>query len=95
MKKAIKILLAVLFAVGFAVYLIAEISKQPINSDGACMLLEAKDVLSGNILLSDWHLTGVSFITTDLPWFVVSVAVFGMSLRPYHLACFLMYAFMV
>lgn len=95
MKKAIKILLAVLFAVGFAVYLISEISKQPINSDGACMLLEAKDVLSGNILLSDWHLTGVSFITTDLPWFVVSVAVFGVSLRAYHLACFLMYAFMV
>lgn len=95
MKKPLKIAAAVLAFLCFTAYLIFEISKQPINSDGACMLLEAQDILSGNVLLSDWHLTGVSFLTTDLPWFVLAVAIFGVTLRAYHFACLSMYLFMV
>ena len=95
MKKPLKIAAAVLASLCFAAYLIFEMSKQPINSDGACMLLEAQDILSGNVLLSDWHLTGVSFLTTDLPWFVLAVSLFGVTLRAYYFACISMYLFMV
>ena len=36
------------------------------NSDSAGLLLEARDILQGNIFLNGWHMTGVSFLTTDL-----------------------------
>ena len=59
------------------------------------MMLEANDILSGNIFLSDWNLTGISFLTTDLPWFVIGTAVFGVGLNAFRLSVFLMYIFMI
>ncbi len=94
MKKSSKFIL-ILALIGFLVYLWNRVLMHPMNSDGACMLLEAEDILSGNVFLSDWHLTGTTFYTTDLPWFVLSVAIFGVSLKAYQLAVFLMIAFMI
>jgi hypothetical protein len=50
----------------------------PVSSDDATGVLEAEAVLRGNVLLRGWTLSNVSFVTTDLPFYVVGVAIHGM-----------------
>ena len=38
-----------------------------VNSDGAGLVLQASDMLHGNLLLHGWYATDVSFVTTELP----------------------------
>ena len=92
--KLLKIVFVIASAVAAVLFIGAEILKLPMNSDSACMMLEARDILSGNIFLSDWNLTGISFITTDLPWYILGTAVFGVGLNAFRLSVFLMYIFM-
>ena len=92
--KLLKIVFVIASAVAAVLFIGAEIMKLPMNSDSACMMLEARDILSGNIFLSDWNLTGISFITTDLPWYILGTAVFGVGLNAFRLSVFLMYIFM-
>ncbi len=61
------------------------------NSDLCNMVLEANDIIHGNFFLNDWHLTGLTFITTDLPYYMLSTAVFGISIRSYVYASALMF----
>lgn len=61
------------------------------NSDLCNMVLEANDIIQGNFFLNDWHLTGLTFITTDLPYYMLSTAVFGISIRSYVYASALMF----
>lgn len=42
-----------------------------LTSDFASIVLEAQSVLSGNIFLTGWSLTNISFYTTDLPFYVL------------------------
>ena len=49
----------------------------PINSDHSSILLEADDVVRGNLLLHGWTLTAVTFYTTDLPFYVLAVKLRG------------------
>lgn len=56
-------------------------SYVPIDSDKANHLLQAHDILQGNFFLSGWILTGVTFITTDLPFYCLSDA-FGNGIGP-------------
>jgi hypothetical protein len=49
----------------------------PVSSDDATGVLEADAVLRGNVLLRGWTLSKVSFVTTDLPFYVAGVATFG------------------
>ena len=58
----------------------------PVSSDDATGVLEADAVLHGNILLHGWTLSKVSFVTTDLPFYVAAVAIGGM--RPSLFATF-------
>ena len=51
-----------------------------VNSDGGGMILQARDVLHGNVLLHGWWATDVSFYTTELPEYLVVTAAAG--LRP-------------
>ena len=51
----------------------------PLNSDTANAILEARDVVQGNVLLSHWHLTTVSYFTTD----ILPVA-FGLLFQPFR-----------
>ncbi|MES2463605.1 MAG: hypothetical protein V4671_23775 [Armatimonadota bacterium] len=44
-----------------------------INSDIANAILEAQDVLNGNVFLSHWYLTTVTFYTTDVLLFAFSL----------------------
>jgi hypothetical protein len=51
----------------------------PVSSDDATGVLEADAVLRGNVLLRGWTLSKVSFVTTDLPFYVAGVAAIGMT----------------
>lgn len=57
-----------------------------INSDQANHLLQADDILSGNFFLSDWNLTGVTFLTTDLVYFEIARIFCGVSYRAIYVA---------
>jgi hypothetical protein len=50
------------------------------NSDGAALVLQAQDILHGNLLLRGWWTADVSFYTTELPEYVLVSLVRG--LRP-------------
>ena len=92
-----KLIGAVVFAVWFiiyGIYIYSGFAKIAIDSDFACMVLEASDFLSGNVFLSGWYQTGISFLTTDLIYFVLGVLVEGVSLEAYILACTLMFLVM-
>lgn len=57
-----------------------------IDSDYSNLVLEANDIISGNIFLKDWILTGISFITTDLLFFVFGAFFSGISDMTFKIA---------
>jgi len=63
----------------FALYL-HQSRLGPFNSDGASNILQAQSMLHGNLLLSGWRTSDVSFYTTELPEYMLVVAFRG--LRP-------------
>lgn len=62
-----------------------------INSDRANVILEADDILHGNYLLRNWYSTGVSFLTTEIPFFLFSVKLFGINAHSTTFACTLLF----
>jgi hypothetical protein len=65
-RRAAIVLWAVAAVTCFAVYLrLARTTA--VNSDGAAQVLQAWDMLHGNLLLSGWNTTDVSFYTTEVP----------------------------
>ena len=50
------------------IYIYLTFLRVPLNSDHANQVLQAADILSGNILLKGWNLTGVSFYLSELPF---------------------------
>ncbi len=77
-------------------YIIIRYKNIMTNSDFCNMVLEANDIIHGNFFLNDWQLTGLTFITTDLPYYMLSTAVFGISIKSYVYASALMFlAFIV
>ena len=54
-----------------------EARAQAVTSDGASMVLQAWAMLHGNLLLHGWRLTDLSFITTELPVYMLVEAVHG------------------
>ena len=54
----------------------------PVSSDDATGVLEADAVLRGNVLLRGWTLSNVSFTTTDLPFYIAGVAIYGIPAQP-------------
>ena len=69
-----------LVAVGLFMLYLFQSGVGPFNSDGASMILQAQAMLHGNPLLKGWRVADVSFYTTELPEYVVVVALRG--LRP-------------
>jgi hypothetical protein len=70
--SVIPVVLGVLF---FCFFRLA--SSVGTDSDGASNILQARAILNGNILLRDWQLSDVSFYTTELPEYVLVVAIRG------------------
>lgn len=61
----------------FALYL-HQAMTQPLNADGSSNALQAWDMLHGNLLLSHWSLTDVSFYLTELPEYMLVEALHGL-----------------
>jgi hypothetical protein len=55
-----------------------EARQMAVQSDGASIALQAWQMLHGNLLLRGWHVTDVSFYTTELPVYMLVEAVRGL-----------------
>jgi hypothetical protein len=60
-----------LTGLGLFVAYLRQAKTTPLRSDGASNILQAWDMLHGNVLLRGWTLSDVSFYTTELPQYVV------------------------
>lgn len=72
-------------------YIVSLFSKIPIDSDYSNLVLEAGDIAGGNFFLSGWNQTGISFFSTDLLFYIIGVAVAGVSTWAYVIASVLMF----
>ena len=63
----------------------------PTDADGAGNALQAWDMLHGNILLSGWSLSDVSFYTTELPEYMLVELVRGLNADVVHVAAAITY----
>jgi len=66
-----------------------------VNSDAAGLVLQASDMLHGNLLLHGWWDTDVSFITTELPEYAGVTAVMGVRPEVVHVCSALTYTVLV
>lgn len=81
----------VLLFVCWFIILMKAFSRSGLNSDMAGMIIEADEILSGNFFLRGRYLTGLTFLTTDLLFFVIGGLFFGMSGKTLIMAQVLMY----
>ncbi|MEG0614221.1 MAG: hypothetical protein RR540_00580 [Oscillospiraceae bacterium] len=70
----------------YGVYAVGLFFRVGIDSDYSNLVLEAADILNGNVFLADWNLTGITFFTTDLLYFIVGVFFAGISVNAYYIA---------
>ncbi|SEM26509.1 hypothetical protein SAMN04487770_13124 [Butyrivibrio sp. ob235] len=92
-KKAVlfsKIIILCVVACLYVLYLSKIVRATAINSDYSSLILEASDIIHGNIFLKGWNLTGISFITTDVPAFIVGVLIKGVDQSAYGIAVAIM-----
>jgi hypothetical protein len=66
-----------------------------VNSDAAGQALQAWDMLHGNVLLSGWSLSDVSFYTTELPEYMLVELVRGLGPDVVHVSAALTYTLLV
>jgi hypothetical protein len=67
----------------------------PLNGDGASNALQAWDMLHGNLLLSHWSVSDVSFYLTELPEYMLVLALNGLNGDVVHIAAALTYTLAV
>jgi len=89
------IILICVLLITYFVYLFFAFAQVPMDSDFASLVLEANDILSGNIFLNGWYLTGATFILSEMPFYLISSAIFNISVKSYILAASLMTWFMI
>ncbi len=58
---------------------IYSIENKIANADLSTMVLFSDDILNGNIFLNNWYLSGLTFLATDMLYFLLSVKLFGIS----------------
>src|ERR1700735_3513392 len=89
---------AVALAVALAALFLLSLSQSrssALSSDGASNILQAQAVLHGNPLLRGWWTSDVSFYTTELPEYVLVVALRGLSPDVVHIGGALTYTLTV
>ena len=89
-SKVIRILSLWGVAILYLIFSVWRSTYWGINSDYSNLVLEANDIVGGNIFLKGWNLTGISFTTTDLPYFIVGALFKGISCGGYYIATALM-----
>ncbi|OXM14214.1 hypothetical protein [Paenibacillus herberti] len=73
----LKRILLFLFSIMMFLYYLFHAIQTPANSDFAAIILEARSIYEGNIFLSGWALSTVSFYTTDIPFYVIGMMILG------------------
>lgn len=66
-----------------------------VHSDAASIILETQDILEGNILLSGWNLSTVSFYTTDILLYILMSIFFGPTSKLLYVVPAIIYAAIV
>ena len=66
-----------------------------LSSDGSGNILQAWDMLHGNLLLSHWWVSDVSFYTTELPQYALVEALTGLGPWVVHAAAAMTYTLLV
>ena len=89
------IILICVLLITYFIYLFFAFAQVPMDSDFASLVLEANDILSGNIFLNGWYLTGATFILSEIPFYLIGSAIFDISVKSYILAASLMTWFMI
>ncbi len=79
------ILLFIFFAI-YGINLFFAFAQVPMDSDFASLVLEANDILNGNIILKGWHLTDAPFTFTEIPFYALGSAFFGINVWSYIFA---------
>ena len=84
-------------AVGVALFVCYFLQSRSygVNSDAAAQALQAWDMLHGNVLLTGWSLSDVSFYTTELPEYMLVEAVRGLGPDVVHICAALSYTLLV
>ncbi|MBV9092673.1 MAG: hypothetical protein JO132_02170 [Streptosporangiaceae bacterium] len=67
----------------------------PVSSDGSANVLQAWDMLHGNLLLHNWWVSDVSFYTTELPQYMLIDALLGLGSGVVHVAAAMTYTLLV
>jgi len=67
----------------------------PVTSDGAGNVLQAWDMLHGDLLLRHWWVSDVSFYTTELPQYMLIEVLFGLGAQVVHVAAAMTYTLLV
>ena len=67
----------------------------PLSSDGSGNVLQAWDMLHGNLLLHNWWVSDVSFYTTELPQYMLVEALTGLGPWVVHVAAAMTYTLLV
>jgi hypothetical protein len=67
----------------------------PLSSDGAGNVLQAWDMLHGNLPLHNWWVSDVSFYTTELPEYMLIEALAGLGTSVVHAAAAMTYTLLV
>ena len=70
-------------------------SAVALSSDGSGNVLQAWDMLHGNLLLHDWWVSDVSFYTTELPQYVLIETLTGLGPWVVHAAAAMTYTLLV
>ena len=66
-----------------------------LSSDGASIVLQARAVLHGNLLLHNWRVADVTFYTTELPQYALIEYVLGLGAWVVHLGAAMTYTLLV
>ena len=72
-----------------------ESAAAPVSSDGGGNVLQAWDMLHGNLLLHNWWVSDVSFYTTELPQYMLVEALTGLGPWVVHAAAAMTYTLLV
>ncbi|HEX6520183.1 MAG TPA: hypothetical protein VF070_09255 [Streptosporangiaceae bacterium] len=88
---------AALTAAGLILFLVylRQARTSEVMSDGASNVMQAWDMLHGNLLLHGWTLSDVSFYTTELPQYMMIAAIRGLSTDVVPIAAAITYTLLV
>ena len=85
----------VLVAVGLFFLYLRQSGSVGVSSDGASIVLQARAVLHGNLLLHNWRVADVSFYTTELPQYALIESVLGLGAWVVHVGAAMTYTLLV